>query len=144
MAIERISQATQQELAKRANYVCEYCQCPQKYIPESFTVDHIIPRKDGGNNSLNNLAWSCLGCNSHKHIKTTAIDPQTEQNVPLFNPRQQLWTEHFEWNDNLTQILGKTPCGRATVKALQLNRTNLINLRELLTATNKHPAQMFH
>ncbi|MGK7928126.1 MAG: HNH endonuclease [Spirulina sp.] len=142
MTSERISKATRKEIAKRANYSCEYCQCPEKYIPESFTIDHIIPRKEGGGNRLDNLAWSCLGCNSHKHTKTTAIDPQTEQNVTLFNPRQQVWTEHFNWSDDLTQIIGKTPCGRATVKTLKLNRVGLVNLRELLRDTNKHPAQL--
>ena len=142
MATARISQATRKEVAQRANFACEYCQCPEKYIPESFTIDHIMPRKAGGGDLPDNLAWSCLGCNSHKHTKTTAIDLLTEQEIPLFNPRQQVWTEHFGWSGDLTKIMGKTPCGRATVETLKLNRIGLINLRELLRATYKHPAQL--
>lgn len=67
------------------------------------------------------------------------IDPQTNQQATLFNPRQQVWSEHFGWSDNLTQVIGKTPCGRVTVDALSLNRTGVVNLRRSLTAVGLHP-----
>ncbi|MEH1865930.1 MAG: hypothetical protein V7K69_13125 [Nostoc sp.] len=59
--------------------------------------------------------------------------------MALFHPRQQLWLEHFSWNDDSTQVIGKTPCGRATVSALQLNRVGVVNLRRLLTSAGLHP-----
>lgn len=33
------------------------------------------------------MAASCYRCNEFKGVKTHAIDPQTSQLVPLFNPR---------------------------------------------------------
>ncbi|HQE92523.1 MAG TPA: hypothetical protein PLH19_09455 [Anaerolineae bacterium] len=41
--------------------------------------------------------------------------------MPLFNPREQVWTEHFHWIDNGLRIEGLTPTGRATVQLLHLD-----------------------
>lgn len=68
-----------------------------------------------------------------------AIDPETTSNVPLFNPRQDKWATHFRWNDRFTVIIGLTDVGRATVKALQLNRENLINQPIVYRAFGIHP-----
>ncbi len=59
--------------------------------------------------------------------------------MDLFNPRQQKWSEHFEWAENFTQLRGKTACGHATVVALKLNRPGVVNLRQLLAAAGLHP-----
>jgi hypothetical protein len=41
----------------------------------------------------------------------------------------------------LSQILGLTAIGRATVEALQLNRAALVNLRRVLVKAGEHPPQ---
>jgi hypothetical protein len=61
--------------------------------------------------------------------------------VPLFNPRQQRWDEHFAWSEDSLRITGLTPVGRATVEALQLNREGLVNMRRVLYAVGEHPPQ---
>ena len=88
---------------------------------------------------LDNLAWACFGCNGHKPTKTHDTDPETGEIVALFHPRQQVWTEHFDWSDDFTHVIGKTPCGRATLKALCLNRVGVVNLRRVLVITGFHP-----
>lgn len=40
---------------------CVYCGSA-----ENLVIDHIIPRKKGGNNQLNNLTRSCNRCNLYK------------------------------------------------------------------------------
>jgi hypothetical protein len=62
-----------------------------------FHVEHIIPRKLGGSDDLNNLAWACPGCNLTKSDRVTIADPVTGQMVPMFHPRQDEWAEHFAW-----------------------------------------------
>jgi len=136
---KRMSTALKRTVAARAHDRCEYCQSPAAIATQSFTIDHIRPRASGGKTRLNNLAWACLGCNHHKHTKRKVIDPLTQKSVQLFNPRRQAWSEHFAWNEDATRIIGQTPCGRATVEALQLNRPALVNLRRILVLANVHP-----
>ena len=92
-----------------------------------------------GGATLDNLALSCQGCNSHKYDKTEGRDPVSQKIVPLFHPRQQRWSDHFTWNEDFTFMIGLTSTGRATVAELNLNREGLINLRELLILVKKHP-----
>ena len=43
-------------------------------------------------------------------------DPETGEIVPIFNPCQQAWKEHFRWDR--VQVVGLTATGRATIDAL--------------------------
>lgn len=132
MYSERISQSLRLRVRKRSKGLCEYCQAPTNFASASFHCDHIIPRKDGGKSTLDNLAWTCPWCNSTKHTKTHAHDPQTGQRVPLFNPRLKNWKRHFMWSEDRQYIIGRTRTGRATVDALNMNRLELVNLRRAL------------
>ncbi len=106
---------------------------------DPFAIEHIIPESRGGLSDESNLALSCLGCNGFKGAFLTGIDPVTEQEAPLFHPRQQKWTGHFAWNDDTTQVIGLTATGRATVVRLRLNRPGLVNLRAALRNFGVHP-----
>ena len=131
--------ASRRFVARRAHYLCEYCQTPAAISPAPFASEHILPKSQGGHHDLRNLAFSCPGCNGHKASRIAGIDPATRSFVPLFNPRLQKWREHFQWTAAATRIEGLTPCGRATVDALQLNRSGLQNLRRLLVIARIHP-----
>jgi hypothetical protein len=139
MSDQRVTVAQRRLIFARAKGCCEYCHSQARFATQSFAVEHIIPRYVGGETTLDNLALSCFGCNGHKHTKTHAIDPETKDNVPLFHPRFQIWSEHFAWRDDFTRIIGQTPVGRATVEALHLNRSELVNLRRVLYAVGEHP-----
>jgi len=103
-----------------------------------FSLEHIHSRSRGGSTTLDNLALPCQGCNNHKAARTQARDPQTGEIVPLFHPRQHDLSEHFAWSADYMQVIGQTPTGRATVTALQLNRTRLINLRRIIRNSGLH------
>lgn len=126
-------------IIERAHERCEYCQSMLAYAVQPFVVDHITAVSQGGETILDNLALACGGCNGHKYDKSAAIDPITGELVPLYHPRQQNWSEHFAWNDQFTEIIGLTPTGRATVIALNLNRSGVINMRKLLRLAGQHP-----
>jgi hypothetical protein len=66
-----------------------------------------------------------------------ALDTVTQIDVPLFNPRQQSWTDHFLWEG--AEIVGQTPTGRATVAALVMNRPLILAIREEETRHGRHP-----
>jgi HNH endonuclease len=130
------------EIIERAKGYCEYCQLPASFSPSSFNFEHIIPIIKQGLTDLENLAFSCGGCNAYKKDKTEAIDPLTRELSLLFNPRINLWSEHFEWNNDDLQIIGSTPVGRATVQLLKVNRDGNINLRKLLKMAGLHPPDL--
>ncbi|GAB4457169.1 MAG: HNH endonuclease signature motif containing protein [Armatimonadaceae bacterium] len=128
-------------VTERARGQCEYCRCLSGFHSDPFAIEHIVPEALGGATEEANLALSCLGCNSFKGAFVTGYDPITNTETELFHPRQQMWTEHFVWSADTTQILGLTASGRATVERLRLNRPGLVNLRAALRHFGVHPPE---
>ncbi|WP_414619771.1 HNH endonuclease [Calothrix sp. CCY 0018] len=116
-----IDDATKELVRARANYLCEYCHSPERISATRFTVDHLLPKSIGGSDDINNLALACRRCNERRYNFIAGFDSETEAIVPLFNSRQQMWSEHFIWSANGKRIIGVTPTGRATCKRLDLN-----------------------
>jgi hypothetical protein len=143
MSNRYVSSKLRASVFERANGICEYCMSQAMLSSDSFEVEHIHPRSKGGKTILENLAFSCRGCNGYKGNRTKAIDPMTQKTVNLFNPRKHKWKEHFAWNENFTLVAGLTPTGRATVKALRLNRIGLVNQRAAFYISGNHPPQSF-
>lgn len=135
----KIPISLQRIVVERAKGYCEYCQLPAAFSASSFNFEHIIPIIKEGLTILSNLAYSCGGCNAHKKDKIEVPDPLTRQLAPLFNPRNDIWSEHFQWNDDDLHIIGITPVGRATVNRLKVNREGNVNLRRLLMLADLHP-----
>jgi 5-methylcytosine-specific restriction endonuclease McrA len=104
-------------------------------------IDHLIPESLGGLTEEVNLWLACSLCNDHKAGRIAAPDPITGETVRLFNPRQQSWNAHFRWTEQADRIVGRTPTGRATVVALNLNRPSLVRARQLWVAAGWHPPQ---
>jgi hypothetical protein len=103
---------------RRAGHRCEYCLLKQEHLPfATFHVEHIIPRKHGGDDNPANLALACDRCNAHKGANFTGIDPETGAIIVLFNPRTHDWEEHFRLSDST--IVGLTAVGRTTVRVLK-------------------------
>ena len=96
---------------QRAQFQCEYCHYSELLSSAPLSIDHTQPRSLGGNDDLNNLALACRRCNERRYNFTTGIDPETETEVALSNPRSQQWSDHFIWSANALQIIGKTSTG---------------------------------
>lgn len=139
MARKKISEAMRSLVAERATGCCEYCLGQEKFATHRFSIDHVVPVEKGGGTDLENLALACQGCNNLKYARIEAVDPDTNTIVPLYNPRQESWHDHFQWNENYTVILGISPIGRATVQLLKLNREMLVNQRVVYRAFGVHP-----
>jgi hypothetical protein len=138
----RVTDQQRQSVVERAQGCCEYCLSQQRYAPQDFTVDHIVPQSLGGQTTLENLALACQGCNGYKSARTEGYDPVDGENVPLYHPRQHRWDEHFTWNEDFTLIVGLTSTGRATVETLRMNRTGAVNLRHVLHEARVHPPDL--
>jgi hypothetical protein len=137
MARPHIPKTLRQEVTNHARELGEYCLVHQEDRPERHQLDHITALKHGGTTDSQNLALACVVCNKYKGSDLTSIDPLEQTIVPLFNPRTQIWTEHFELAG--AQINGLTAIGRATVEILRLNdEERLTELQELIRA-NRFP-----
>lgn len=111
----------------RAHGRCEYCRLVQSLQGATFHVEHIVPVSRGGSSTAENLALACPGCNLHKADRISAIDSETGIEAPLFHPRLDAWSVHFEWDGQL--VVGKTATGRATVASLQFNHSRRLRIR---------------
>ena len=121
---------------------CGYCLSPQHLVMAGLEVEYTIPLAKGGTNDETNLWLACPLCNGHKSDKISAIDPETGVTVPLFNPRTQVWAEHFAWSDDGIRIIGRTPIGRATVVALHLSDDpDAITVRSYWVRAGWHPPE---
>jgi hypothetical protein len=112
----------------RAGGRCEYCRMNQALQGATFHLEHILPRSRGGASDPTNLAWACPACNLRKSDRTQASDPQTGNIAALFNPRVNVWSEHFRFEGYA--IVGQTSIGRATASALDLNHVRRIKIRQ--------------
>jgi|SRR5262245_63890951 len=118
---------TVRQVESRAAGRCEYCRMHQALQGATFHIEHVIPTAQKGPSTPDNLALACPSCNLHKSDRTRAVDPETGADVPLFHPRTDAWTEHFQFQDY--QIVGLTPTGRATVAALDFNHPRRVMIR---------------
>ncbi len=134
-----ISKKLRRYISQAAGHRCGYCLTNQKISGAQMHLEHITPRSQGGSSDETNLWLACAWCNSYKGVQTEAVDPLTEQCIPLFNPITQNWLDHFRWSDDGLTIIGLTAIGRATVLALQLNNEYILPARRHWVLAGWHP-----
>jgi HNH endonuclease len=134
-----LPESIRREVRQRAGDRCEYCLSHQNYVMGRLQIDHLNPVAKGGLDTADNLCLACELCNQYKWTKTEGIDPQSGETVPLYNPRQQRWIEHFAWSANGIEIMGLTACGRATALALKLNNGLAATVRRNWVQAGWHP-----
>ena len=94
---------TKLEVFNRDQYVCQYCGSETKEL----TLDHVIPRRRGGEHSWENVVTACVPCNRRKAGRTPAeaAMPLLRQAKPPSNdgfyvPHHYLRV-HVEWQKYL-------------------------------------------
>ncbi|MBI1924157.1 HNH endonuclease [Candidatus Poribacteria bacterium] len=122
---------------KRASRCCEYCLIHEDDALLPHEPDHIISEKHGGQTTPENLALACFYCNRYKGSDIASIDPVTGALTLLFNPRTQVWDEHFRLEGG--RIIPLTAEGRVTERILQLNHPNRLFERQILRDAGIYP-----
>ena len=110
-----ISARLRDQVVGRAGNRCEYCGLSQIGQEAVFHVDHIVPQSAGGPMTVDNLALACVSCSLRKSARLTATDPESGEDVPLFNPRTHIWAKHFRWDaENIVPLtaIGASDRGR--------------------------------
>lgn len=122
---------------QRARTLCEYCQLAQEYSVLPHQIDHVRATKHHGPNTMENTCWACAQCNAAKGPNVAGYDPETGVLVPLFNPRADVWIEHFFWRGGF--LVGQTAVGRATIDVLRINDSDCVEQREVLIEADLFP-----
>lgn len=134
-----VSESVRQLVREAFGNRCAYCLSSQHYINSKLEIEHILPTARGGGSEELNLCLACRMCNSYKGDQIEAIDTISNIVVSLFNPRTQVWSEHFQWSRDGVRVIGITAVGRATVEALQLNNEIAVNVRRNRVSVGWHP-----
>lgn len=95
-------------------------------------IEHVVPKRHGGADELDNLALACPHCNRHKGPNLSGLDPLDGRLSRLFHPRRDRWDDHFA--DRGPIVVGLTAVGRATVRVLNMNDRLRAELRLLVRA----------
>ncbi len=126
-----ISESLRQFVIERANNRCEYCLIPHIKPMFRHHVEHILAIKHGGDHEVENLALSCPACNEFKGSDLGSLDWDGDEKFTFFyNPRMQIWTEHFRFENGRIEPL--TAEGRVTARLLRFNDESRIEERLLL------------
>jgi 5-methylcytosine-specific restriction endonuclease McrA len=59
---------SRRNVAKRDHYLCQYCGAQPG--GDAITIDHVVPRSQGGASSWTNCVAACLACNARKADRT--------------------------------------------------------------------------
>ncbi len=139
--MSKLPKELDEEVRKRSQNRCGYCLAPQSLTSHKLEIEHIYPTSKGGNSTAENLCLGCRHCNLHKAAKIYGFDAVTGKKLRLFNPARQKWVDHFTWREDKTLIIGKTPCGRATIYALKMNDELQTTARKAWKLTGLFPPE---
>lgn len=139
MSSTYISKELRYFVRERAQFRCEYCQAQEIILGMPFEIEHIMPESQGGDSLEENLCLACPRCNRYKASQISIWDEINKAQVDLFNPRQQLWDEHFVWGERGREIQALTATGRVTIAALHLNNAFVVRARVIWVNAGWHP-----
>jgi hypothetical protein len=88
---------------------------------------------------MGNTCFACAHCNAAKGSNVAGYDPETSVLTPLFNPRRDVWEEHFRWHGAI--LVGQTTVGRATIDVLRINDSDCVEQRQALIEAGVFPPE---
>jgi 5-methylcytosine-specific restriction endonuclease McrA len=94
-------------VAKRDHYVCQYCGAQPG--AESITVDHVIPRSQGGTSSWTNCAAACIPCNARKGDRTPEQAGMRIRRRPVRPEWKPLYAAHGAQIESWARFLNHEP-----------------------------------
>jgi 5-methylcytosine-specific restriction endonuclease McrA len=94
---------TKREVLRRDNYTCQYCGQRAPYL----TIDHVIPRRLGGEHCWENLVAACPSCNHRKGGRTLEQAQMRLLHPPKEPPSSALYLfeRHLRLNQDWTPFI---------------------------------------
>ncbi|MCA9163014.1 MAG: HNH endonuclease [Pirellulaceae bacterium] len=103
---------SRRNIFKRDHYTCQYCG--KQPGADELTVDHVVPRAQGGESRWDNCVLACVDCNARKadrtpdqarmRLKQTPAQPRWNPLYATHGPRIASWSKFVSetyWNVEL-------------------------------------------
>jgi 5-methylcytosine-specific restriction endonuclease McrA len=93
---------TRKNILRRDLNTCQYCA--KELVPSLLTIDHLLPRSRGGENTWENLVAACKKCNQRKGNRTPEeagmklINKPTRPRgakIKYSNCMQEIWKDYI-------------------------------------------------
>ncbi|MBM3999604.1 MAG: HNH endonuclease [Planctomycetes bacterium] len=84
---------SRRNIYKRDKYTCQYCHARPR--SDELTIDHVIPRSQGGTSTWENCVLACLDCNARKANRT----PERAGMPLLRKPERPAWKPMYVWHN---------------------------------------------
>ena len=78
---------SRRNVAKRDHHTCQYCGAQPGW--EAITIDHVVPRSQGGPSTWTNCVAACVRCNARKADRTpeqAGMHPRKRPTRPDWKP----------------------------------------------------------
>ncbi|MCY7406000.1 MAG: HNH endonuclease [Alkalinema sp. CAN_BIN05] len=124
----------------RSDHLCEYCLIHDDDTVLGCAIDHIISLKHGGPNTADNLAYACVFCNRYKGSDVGSMIWETQEFVRFYNPRRDLWSEHFQLDGVTIEALSSI--GEVTARILGFNDRERLLERQVLIDRGRYPRRL--
>jgi hypothetical protein len=112
-----------QSVRTQYNFRCGYCGVSETNMGAEMTIDHFMPRVQGGDDSLPNLVYCCHACNEFKG-DYWHVEPDTS----LLHPLLDNMGDHYVLQED-GRFIASTTRGQNHLNVLHLNRPELIAFR---------------
>ena len=83
---------TRRNIFKRDRYTCQYCG--QQPASDELTIDHVVPRAQGGVSTWENCVLACIDCNTKKANRTPAQAKMPLRREPVQPAWRPLYAAH--------------------------------------------------
>ena len=93
-------------LFNRDNWQCQYCGV--SLDDDTVTIDHIVPKMNGGIRSWNNCVTACKVCNIKKGSKSLVDSGMKLKKKPITPKSYHFWDirkKNFEWHNDWYHFL---------------------------------------
>ena len=96
---------SRRNIYKRDRYTCQYCG--QQPAMEDLTIDHVLPRAQGGVSTWDNCVLACFECNRQKADRTPEQAHMRLKSIP----QRPVWRPLYSWHSkpikSWTRFLGE-------------------------------------
>ena len=85
---------SRRNIFRRDHFTCQYCH--RQPGTEELTIDHVLPRSQGGMSTWENCVLACIDCNSHKADRTPVEARMPLRKLPVRPNWKPLYARHGE------------------------------------------------